>query len=330
MKILVIRLSSIGDVLLTTPVLRCLHEQLDNVELHFLTKKVNIPLMEDNPYIDVLHEYTSDYDSVKTLVREQFDVVVDLHRNRHSRFIRTSLWGKKYIYNKENLRKFLYILTKKNIMSGRHVVDRYLNAVSHLGVVNDNKGLDLYLSAASCCDASRLHIKHLKGHELYCVLVCGAQHHTKRIPTEGISQLCANIPLPVVLLGDENDRQRLEREGVSVQPKDVNLCGQIPLASSAAMIRDAAVVITADTGLMHVAAALRRPVVVVWGATAPPLGFTPYHTKYVDCEVPNLPCHPCSRQGGKRCRQGHFACMQQQNWHDVAAKAMDIIYKVPK
>jgi len=320
MKILVIRLSSIGDVLLTTPVVRCLHTQLQDIEVHYLTKKANIALLENNPYIDVLHEYTGTYAGLRQLRNEHFDLVIDLHKNHRSCQVCDELEVKYYTYSKENFHKFVYVLTGWNLMSGRHVVERYMAAVSPLGVKNDNGGLDCYLPDTAYEEAHLLQ-QHYLGNGPYCVVTCGAQHYTKQIPTDGISALCANMPVPVVLLGDKNDQHRLEREVVHLTPKDVNLCGQTSLVVSAALVCDAAVVIAADTGLMHIAAAFRRPTVVVWGATAPPLGFTPYRTTYVDCQVAGLRCHPCSRQGGKRCRRGHFACMRQQNWYEVASEA---------
>jgi len=324
MKILVVRLSSIGDVLLTTPVVRCLHTQLEDVELHFLTKPANVPLLENNPYIDVLHEYTGTLAGIQRLLDEHFDLVVDLHKNHRSNRVCEELGVRCCTYNKENFHKFVYVLTGWNVMSGRHVVERYMAAVAPLGVTNDNGGLECYLADSAYEEAHRLRRRYLD-QQPYCVVTCGAQHYTKRIPTEGISALCANMPLPVVLLGDKSDQQRLDCEEVCLTDKDINLCGQTSLAVSAALVREAAVVVAADTGLMHVSAAFRRPTVVVWGATAPPLGFTPYRTPYVDCEVVGLSCHPCSRQGGSRCRRGHFACMRQQNWYEVASKARSLI-----
>lgn len=320
MKILIIRLSSIGDVVLTTPVLRCLHNQLDDVELHYLTKAQNIPLLEHNPYIDVLHEYKQGYGCIRELQREKFNLVIDLHNNFRSCRVCEELHVRCYTYNKENFHKFFYLLTGRNVMSGRHVVDRYMKPAERLHVVNDGLGLDCFLAEADIAEARHLMDQQV-GASAYCVVVCGAQHYTKQIPTEGVNSLCASMQMPVVLLGDTSDRQRLEHEGVRLTPKDVNLCGNTTLPVSAAIVRDAAVVVTSDTGLMHIAAAFHRPVVAVWGATAPPLGFTPYCTSYVDSEVEGLRCHPCSRQGGKRCRHGHFACMMQQNWLEVASKA---------
>ena len=130
MKVLVMRLSSIGDVLLTTPVVRCLKQQVPDAEVHFLTRGANGELLKGNPNIDKLLLLQESMDeTVAMLKRENYDFVVDLHNNHRTRKIRLSLGVRHSVYRKENLRKFVYVWTKLDVMSGRHVVDRYMQAV---------------------------------------------------------------------------------------------------------------------------------------------------------------------------------------------------------
>lgn len=331
MKILIVRLSSIGDVLLTTPVVRCIKQQVGEVEIHFLTRKSNAAILNGNPHIDVLHCIENSPDEiVSTLQSERFDLVVDLHNVPRTRRLRRKLDIKTLVYNKENLHKFIYILTKHNCMSGKHVVERYADAVKPLGVALDSEGLEMYLPPQINWPETFGHIFGASSYSAmkpFVAVACGAQHYTKQIPVEGIVEICKHLRHKALLLGDNNDRQRLSTVADLLPSNAYNLCGLTSLQQSAAVVRDAAVVITPDTGLMHMAAAFRRPTLAVWGATAPPLGFTPYHTFSENFEVSPLPCHPCSRQGNAQCRKGHFRCMAEQDWHKIANRADDIIDK---
>lgn len=311
-----IRLSSMGDVILTTPLLRCLKRQMPDCELHFLTKPAYSSLLGDNPYVDRLLTLDSEIgDTVKRLKSEHYDFVADLHNNHRSRIIRRELraaGARCAVYNKENIHKFIYISTKLNVMSGRHVVDRYFGALKSLGIGNDGGGLELYASAGA---AFRLALPDRP----FVAIACGAQHATKRIPDHILPDLCSMIEHPVVLLGDGGDAERIRPFEAQFHDRVVNLCGKCSLKESVDVVGRAAVVVSPDTGLMHAAAAFHKPLVAVWGATAPPLGFTPYRVEYTSFEVQGLLCHPCSRQGGGRCPMGHFKCMRLQDWHALAA-----------
>lgn len=318
MRILVIRLSSLGDVLLTTPVLRCLKKQLPHVELHLATRPQCAQLIANNPYIDKIIEVDKDF-SDYGIFKGRYDWIVDLHNNRRSKRIRKSAGEKtkSVIYRKENLHKFIYIWTKINVMSGMHVVDRYMHAVSTLGVKADNEGLDLFLD-----NVDRTNIKGLcdtiAKEEQYVVFACGAQHSTKRIPPEKLLQLAEMIDSKVLLLGDKNDRNRIDQCS-AVKPDNVlNLCGETTLMQSAAIVEKASAVVTPDSVMMHISAALRRPVFAIWGATAPSFGFTAFRTDRRDFVAERLWCHPCSRMGSERCPLGHFKCMEIHDWAMLA------------
>lgn len=311
MKLLIIRLSSIGDVVLTTPAVRCIKEQLKNAEIYFLTKPGCAPMMQHNPYIDhliVLKENLKE--TIDELRGYGIETVVDLHNNHRSRAIRSALGTKTMVYNKENLHKFLFIITKHDFMSGRHVVDRYLDAVAPLGVTNDGKGLDCFLpqdiNVTSCPPANQ-----------YVVIACGAQHYTKQIPIRNIAEMTKDIKAPVVLIGDNKDAARIEALAFDWPANVVNLCGKTSLLQSAAIVRDSAVVVTPDSAMMHIAAALQRPIIAVWGCTNPSFGFTPYHAEYTNFIAKGLHCNPCTRMGKAKCPRKHFNCMNHQNWSEI-------------
>lgn len=337
MKILIIRLSSLGDVLLTTPVVRCLKQQVKDAEIHFLTKDNAMTILVDNKNIDRL--WTVDVNStentkqvINALINEKFDYVVDLHNNWRSRRFRRAMHCKTLVYKKENFHKFLFILTKHNFMSGRHVVDRYMDAVKPLGVKNDNKGMDLFIpedlqgEALLEQRAGKKRVGDLID-KPYAVVAFGAQHITKSIPPDKLRMLCYSIELPVLILGDAKDHNILSKWGLHFDHHVTELCGKTSLMLSAAIISHAEVVVSADSAMMHFAAALHKPVIAIFGATDPALGFTPYCTKHVNCVVEDLRCHPCSRQGGEKCPRKHYKCMHQQEWQKIA-KAAKLICEV--
>jgi len=331
MKILVIRLSSIGDVLLTTPVLRALKQQLPSATVHLLTKKGCAALMQHNVHLDAVVPLGDSVDAtVDALRKEAYDCVVDLHNNHRSRRIRRALGLKRYVYRKENLHKFLFVWTKHNLMSGRHVVDRYYDAVRPLGVTPDGEGLECTLDGAlQGNDWLRHSVGGFPVADLvakpYVAIACGAQHATKQIPLEGLARLCEAMAHPVILLGDGKDRLRVGDEAHPWGNHVVNLCGTTSLEESAALIRDAAVVITPDSAMLHVAAAFRRPTLAVWGATDPAFGFSSFQCEHHDYLVAPLRCHPCSRMGSEHCRHGHFNCMRRHDWTAIAHSADGII-----
>src|SRR5690554_218338 len=140
-KILVIRFSSIGDIVLTSPVLRCIKQQLSNVELHVLTKKQYASLYATNPYVDYLHEWGEENGVVLSdLKAANFNFVIDLHKNLRTSKIKSHLRKESFSFPKLNLQKWLYVNFKWNIMPDVHIVDRYFEAVKPLDVEKDGKG----------------------------------------------------------------------------------------------------------------------------------------------------------------------------------------------
>ena len=318
MKILVIRLGSLGDVILATPVLRCLKQQLDGVEIHFLTKKSSAELMSSNANIDKLHILKPNLDdTIEELRNEKIDYIVDIHNNHRSRRIRHSLRAISYVYRKENFGKFMLVLFKCDIMSGRHVVDRYMDAVKPFGIIPDGNGLELPLPDLSD--------KVYTSDKPFVAIACGAQHETKRIPVDKIQYLAEHIKNPVVLLGDKDDFRRLDEAGLVFPGNTTNLCGKTSMVVSADIVRRSSVVITSDSALMHVAAAFHRPVVALWGSTSPRFGFEAYHTQHFNYTPSSLRCWPCRRMGGEKCPKKHFLCMLSHDYDAIAEKVNDLV-----
>lgn len=308
MKILIIRFSSIGDIVLTTPVIRCLRKQYPDTEIFYLTKKKFAGIVETNPYLDKVLTLEDDIlDTIDTLQDEKFDYVIDLHYNLRTLRIKQALKGVPfYSVNKLNTQKWIYTSFKTNVMPHKHIVDRYMETVAGLGVVNDNLGLDYFIPANEIVKEADLPFSHTHG---FLAIAIGAAHYTKKLPVYKLQQLCKAIEYPIILLGGKEDVDN-GSEIASLDPvKIYNACGKFSLNESADIVRRSNLVISHDTGLMHIAAAFKKMVFSVWGNTVPSFGMYPYMTDYKIFQVNKLWCRPCSKIGYDKCPRGHFKCM---------------------
>jgi len=310
MKILILRFSSIGDIVLTTPVLRCLKTQLPGAELHYCTKRAFADLIEPNPYIDRRYYLDGSLnDLIQQLRAERYDLIIDLHNNLRTRIIKTRLGVRARTVDKLNWQKWLYVRWKIDRLPNRHIVDRYMDTVLWLGVVNDGQGLDHFIPPTDQVAAHELPPLHQTGYVAYAI---GGQHATKRLPANRIIDLCRQLDQPIVFLGDAQDRETGEQVVQALGPERIyNACGLYCLNQSASLVAGARLVISHDTGLMHVAAALKKKIYVIWGNTTPRFGMYPYQTPFTSLEKTGLSCRPCSKIGSARCPLGHFKCMNE-------------------
>lgn len=313
-KILIIRFSSIGDIVLTTPVIRCLKQQL-GAEIHFLTKKRFAQVVAPNPYVDQVHAIDKKVGEVLPALKlVDFDHIIDLHRNLRSLQVKLTLRTPSHSFNKLNWEKWLMVRWKVNRLPKVHIVDRYLAAALPLGIKNDGQGLDYFIPKADEVDPATL----LGGKQHpYVAFVIGAAHATKRLPTEKIVKICQQIQQPVILLGGPGEQEEGQRIADQAGAQVVNTCGHLRLHQSASVVRQAWKVISHDTGLMHVAAAFHKDIISIWGNTIPEFGMYPYYGEQTDRnitqEVKGLSCRPCSKIGYQACPKGHFKCMMEQS-----------------
>ena len=228
MKILVIRLSSIGDIVLTTPVIRAIKEQLQDVELHFLTKKANELVVASNPHIDKIHFYTPDGLSalMQELKAEQFQVVVDLQKSHRSRQVVRRLKVPHSTFHKYNFRKGLCVCLKLNFLPDVHIVDRYFDAVLDLGVLNDHKGLEFHVPENAAFDEDDLPMVFEDG---FVAVVLGGQHATKRIPVSKVVEIGSILHKPIMLLGGKDVINEGEEVVAALGGRAYNGCGKYSL-----------------------------------------------------------------------------------------------------
>lgn len=313
-KFLIIRFSSIGDIVLTTPLIRCLKRQYPNAEVHYVVKKKFKMVLEHNPYIDKLHCLDGNLgELVKEFKKENFDYIIDLHKTLRSYLLRFKLWKRALSFRKLSVEKFLMTRLGVDLLpENTHVITRILATLKPLGVVDDGKPVDYFISDEEKFDVSLLPEHYSSG---YLAFVIGGQHFTKRLPFEKIKSICKGLELPVVLLGGPEDAEVAERL-VREPGSDVfNLCGKLSFNTSVSALSQSKAVIAHDTGLMHIAGAFNKPIVSVWGATSPDkFGVWPYlNTDSVEAQVTGLTCNPCSNFGSAKCPKGHFDCMWKQD-----------------
>jgi ADP-heptose:LPS heptosyltransferase len=310
-KILIIRFSSIGDIVLTTPVVRCLKLQQPDTEIHYLSKKSFQSILENNPYITKVHTIEKDVKEIANVLKqENFDCIVDLHNNLRSLHIKGILGKPATVFKKLNFKKWLLVNFKMNVMPAVHVVDRYMQTIEKFGIKNDQKGLDYFIPEKDEVSTEAFPATHQNG---YIGFVIGAKHFTKQLPIEKIISICKQLNQPIILLGGKEDAERGELILKAVGSSIYNACGVYNLNQSASIIRQATKIISHDTGLMHIAAAFQKEIISVWGNTVPAFGFAPYlpspASKMV--EVQGLSCRPCSKIGYDKCPKGHFKCMKE-------------------
>jgi len=306
MKILIIRFSSMGDIIYTTPVVRCLKKQLPGAEIHFLTKPAFKYIYDNNPYVDKLLLLKGQLsDTINEIKTEHYDYIIDLHNNIRTSIIKLRTGVKSSTYKKQRLRKWLSLKFKLKLVPPLHLVERYLKTVAFLGVKNDDQPIDYYLKADHQLD-ELLPPSHQKG---YIAFVIGATHFTKRMPNNKIIRICRVLKHPVVLLGGNDVKANGDEVAANV-PGCYNACGTTTLDESVFLVSKANSVIGFDTGLTHIAEAFAVPIVSIWGGTAPELlGVQPYKVKEALVAEIDLPCRPCSKFGLEKCPLGHFKCM---------------------
>ena len=311
-KFLIIRFSSIGDIILTTPIMRCLKLQYPEAEVHYATKKSYKTLLENNPYIDKVFVLENGLNQlIKSLQSEEYDYVIDLHNNLRTSIIKLRLGVKSFSFDKLNFQKWILVKFKKNVMPKVHIVDRYMKTVEFLGVRNDNNGLDYFIPEKDKMPLDWLPENFRNDYAIYAI---GGQHETKKLPLNKMIELCQTIKLPLVLIGGKEDFEMGENLISAMylpNSKIFNACGKCSLNESASLIQNSKIVYTHDTGMMHVASALKKKVVSIWGNTVPELGMYPYQTDFEVIENKDLNCRPCSKIGYEKCPLGHFKCMNE-------------------
>ena len=312
-KVLIIRFSSIGDIVLTTPIVRALKLEA-GVEVHYITKRKFANVLAHNPYIDKVLTFENEITEIATQLKSQrYDYLIDLHKNLRSARLKQMLHVPSHSFNKLNIEKWLRVVLKFEILPHIHIVERYFEAVKFLGLKYDGQGLDYFINDDDRKSLEKIPESHQKA---YNAFVIGGTYYTKQITDKQLIEMAKLSPLPVVLLGGKADMEKAKIITDAVGNKVYDAVGKFSLNESSAIIEKADKVITSDTGLMHIAAAFGKEIISFWGNTIPEFGNYPLLPKGEEgkskiMEVKNLRCRPCSKIGYSQCPKGHFKCMEE-------------------
>lgn len=328
MKFLVIRFSSIGDIVLASPVMRCLKTQLQDAEVHFLTKESFKVVTASNPYIDKFFYLDNNLDElIEQLKTEEYDYVIDLHKNFRSIKVAKSLKKKTLTIDKLSIQKTLLTKFHINIMPKRHITLRSLDTVKSLGIKDDGKGLDYFIPEKDHIQQSDLPTAHSAG---FIAIVIGASYNTKKLPVHKLQELCSKLNYPIVLVGGKEDTAIGDAVAAIDDIRIYNACGKFNLNESADIIKKSKLVVSNDTGLQYIACAFNKEVLAIWGGTSPKLDVEPFYGSrflsyqnnlpYENIIVPKLWCQPCSKYGQDKCPLGHFKCMEKQDIDSIVTK----------
>ena len=317
-KILIIRFSSIGDIVLASPVFRCVKKQLPDAQVHFLTKFSYKIVTAANPFIDKFFYYENNTEElIVKLKAENYDHVIDLHNNIRSNKIKRLLACDTHTIEKLTFQKFLLTQLNIDVMPDRHITQRSLDTVFALGVKDDGGGLDYFIAKEYELKRDDIPTSHLAG---FIVIVIGATYFTKRFPVHKIIELCSKINHPIILLGGKEDAANGKIIADNDSVKIYNACGKFNISESADIIKKSKLVVSNDTGMQYIACALKRPVIALWGSTSPDLEVEAYYgSNFLSNQqkpiyeniVLNLKCQPCSKYGLNKCPLDHFDCMEK-------------------
>jgi len=322
-KILIIRFNSIGDIVLTSPVIRALDEE--GYEVHYLSKKSYRTLLLNNPRVKKHFSFDDDLKEVIRLLKvEGYVYVIDLHNNFRSKKVSRELRVSTYVLKKYPVR--LFLMTQLHLASRQqeHIVDKFMNVIAPILTEKSKPQVEFYISGDAVEKVDSLSLP-----DQYISISVGAAFATKQIPVLLLKKVIDEVNIPIVLLGGQDDVAKAKVLKDHNPDQIINLCGDLNIEASAEVIRKSAVLLSGDTGLMHIAAALDINIVAIYGSTHPILGYTPYYNddnSSIIVENNQLNCRPCTKQGRDTCPKGHFKCMKDLDSSSIIDKIHSFIY----
>lgn len=320
LRILIIRLGLASDILLTTPIIRAINQQIEGAEIHLLVNKKNSELLASNPRIAKIHSYQESAkvtaDKLKT---EQFDFIVDLQHNRRTKHICQHLGVPCSFLQTHPFKRWMSVRLKINTLPHKHLVERYFETVEAIGVQNDNQGLEFHIPEEKIFDTDNLPVFFEDG---YVAIALDAERATQRIPTAKIIEIATILHKPVILLGGKEAKDIGQDIVSQLGDRAYNTCGELNINQCASLLQQSTCVLTGDSAFMHLASALDKPVCSLWGSTVPEFGKYPYMPEQRNLfrifEICSLKCRPCAQLGFKRCPRRHFRCMKNISAIEVA------------
>ncbi|MEQ8628396.1 glycosyltransferase family 9 protein [Ekhidna sp.] len=322
MKVLIIHSGTIGETLLTTPIIRILKTERD-AQIHLLLPQERMSILNENPYCDK----TFDLDAGILFLRnrtksEEYDWIIDLKNDLKSFLISRANSQNRLAFKNKRFKRWLYTKTRINLLPKKHLVDQYIDLLQPLSIKGDNLGLDFYIPEKDEVENNWLPKTHQHG---YAAVAINAQHATRKLPVNRLIELCDRINKPIVLIGGDKEKGTATEietffeqgtpeeeeaiEGLNKKAIIFNACGKFNFNQQASLIKNASWVFTYDNDHMHIAAAFKKQLFSIWGNTTPHFGMYPYRTQFTVFENNKLNCRPCAFGGYSNCPKGHFKCM---------------------
>lgn len=336
-KIAIIRLSSIGDIVLSTPLIRSLRNKYPESRIDFIVKNEYAELLSTNLHLSnvISFDHTAGFAELRTLKKiikkEKYDLLIDIHKNFRSVYLRNFAGsGLALKYKKDYVKRTLLVRFGLNrFKTIEPVYKRYFRAVETLGIVPDNKGTELPLTRNTILKVQTALTKSgLRQNQSLIVLCPGAGFATKKWNTKGFAEvgdyLSKKYKTMIGILGSSEDYEDCESVQNQMQERSVNYAGMFSLLESAAMLNHSSLVITNDTGLMHIAQSQNTPVVALFGSTTRELGYFPFPENSFVIEQ-DLGCRPCTHNGRNSCPKKHFRCMKDNKPGDVIEAADQLL-----
>ena len=330
-RILLIRFSSIGDIILTSPVIRVLRERAPEARIDMVVKREYAELVQTNPRLNKIYAFDkrTKLPGLLNLVRQvravRYDLILDLQRNLRSSLV---YWGGRAVrrlrYRRPMLKRALLVHLGINLYKEIvPVPDLYFRPLKKLGFMNDGKGLELWPTTQQQEKAAALlRENQVREDALLIGLSPMAAHTMKMWEPEGFITLGAALVgrygARIVIFGGKEDRALGEEIARAIPGHPVVACGKLSLMESAALLGRCRLLVTNDTGVMHMAVAMKRKVVAIFGPTTEELGFYPYSTEHAVLSK-DLPCRPCTSIGTNTCKMGTHACMRSISPEEVLA-----------
>ena len=328
------RLSSFGDIVLSSPLIRVLRSLYPEALIDFLVKSEFAELVKFNPHLSAVYELkTSDMSELRSLKsrirQERYDVILDIHNSLRSRYLRIfSRSSRTGVINKRAVARFILVNLKRNFYKRTVPVPvRYIETAACLGAADDGQGLEIFLPDDTLTMVRSMMTKYGLGQYGHVVGIApAARHFTKRWPQDRFVDLGVLLArtrsVKLLLFGGREDADHCGdiAQMINAELKSnaaESLAGKLSLLETAAALDECSVVVTNDTGIMHLAAARKRRIVAIFGSTVKEFGFFPYGTENAVLETKGLYCRPCSHIGLDRCPEGHFRCMGDIQSADV-------------
>ncbi len=329
-KILVIRLSSMGDVVLTTPLVRSLRREFPNARIDFLLNKSFSEIYKFNPNIDNLILYDRELSKQQIIkdrdnyLKEQgiakYDLIIDLQKNKRSKAWTAGISENIKRVEKNRLHKLsLVYLKKPRLESDFHVVKNYLATASEYGLKADEKGCEIFTDKGD--------YPKIQNQKPLIAFAPAAQHFTKQWLPEKFIELADMLSkdYQIVLLGGKADKEVCQLIQDKSEAEFFDYSGSNSIIQTYSTVKQCSAIVTNDTGVMHIASAADIPIIALFGSTVPALGFTPYNVKHKILEVKDLKCRPCTHIGKKKCPKGHFRCMTEINAKQVYNSLLELL-----